>query len=122
VLQRANFIDISGLFFLDCLLTFCFTPYTSFVIFKLLKNKITDYQLHLDKHHWGEKKISTRNLIVLTYSKPKEEFEYVKILTLNELLGYIQYFKPTLSNNETQKITDYLLTINNQKVIETVRN
>jgi len=90
---------------------------TSFVLFKLLNNDITNYQLHLDKHRWGEKKIPMKNLVVLTYSKPKEEFQYVKILTLNELLGYVKYFKPILSNIETQRITDYLLTINNKKTI-----
>lgn len=52
-------------------------------------------------------------------TKPKEEFQYVKVLTLNELLGYINYFKPIFSINETQRITDFLLSINEQKVIET---
>lgn len=54
---------------------------TSFVLFKLLNNEMSNYHLHLDKHHWGDKKISIRNLIVLTNIKPKEEFQYVKILT-----------------------------------------
>ena len=52
-------------------------------------------------------------------AKAKEEFQYVKILTLNELLGYINYFKPTFSINETQRIADFLLSINEQKVIQT---
>lgn len=29
---------------------------TSFVLFKLLNNEMSNYHLHLDKHHWGEKK------------------------------------------------------------------
>lgn len=92
---------------------------TSFVLFKLLNNEMSNHHLRLDKHHWGEKKISIRNLIVLTNTKPKEEFQYVKILTLNELLGYINYFKPTFSSIETQRIADFLLRINDQKTIET---
>jgi hypothetical protein len=95
---------------------------TSFVLFKLLNNKVSNYHLHLDNHHWGDKKISIRNLIVLTNIKPKEEFQHVKILTLNELLGYVNYFKPTFSNIETQRIADYLLKINDQKTIENRRN
>ena len=55
----------------------------------------------------------------MTNTKPQEEFQYVKVLTLNELLGYINYFKPTFSINETQKIADFILGINEQKVIET---
>ena len=92
---------------------------TSFVLFKLLNNEISNYHLRLNKHHWGDKKISIKNLIVMTNTKPQEEFQYVKVLTLNELLGYINYFKPTFSINETQRIADFLLSINEQKIIET---
>jgi hypothetical protein len=92
---------------------------TSFVLFKLLNHEISDYHLRLDRHHWGEKKISIRNLIVLTNTKPKEEFQYVKILTVNELLGYVNYFKPTFSINETQRIADFILRINEQRIVET---
>ena len=95
---------------------------TSFVLFKLLNNEMSNYHLHLDKHHWGDKKISIRNLIVLTNTKPKEEFQYVKILTLNELLGYVNYFRPTFTNIETQRIADYLINVNNQKTIGTTRH
>ncbi len=92
---------------------------TSFVLFKLLHKGIGNYHLHLDKHHWGDKKISIRNLIVLTNRKPKEEFQYVKILTVNELFGYLNYFKPIFSINETQKIADFILRINEQNTIGT---
>lgn len=92
---------------------------TSFVLFKLLNNEISNYHLPLDRHHWGEKKITIRNLIVLTNTKPKEEFQYVKILTVNELLGYVNYFKTTFSTDETQRIADFILRINEQRIIET---
>lgn len=92
---------------------------SSFVLFKLLNNEMSKYHLRLDRHHWGDKKISIRNLIVMTNTKPQEEFQYVKILTLNELLGYVNYFKPTFSSNEIKKIADFILSINEQKVIET---
>ncbi|MDP3441640.1 MAG: nuclease-related domain-containing protein [Ignavibacteria bacterium] len=92
---------------------------TSFVLFKLLNNEISKFHLRLDKHHWGDKKISIKNLIVLTSTKPKEEFQYVKILTLNELLGYINYFKPIFSSVETQRIADFILNVNDLKTIET---
>jgi hypothetical protein len=96
--------------------------WTSFVLFKLLNNEMSNYHLYLDKHHWGEKKISIRNLIVLINTKPKEEFQYVKILTLSELIGYVNYFKPIFSNIETQRIADYLVNVNSQKTIVTSRN
>lgn len=90
---------------------------TSFVLFKLLHSGIGAYQLHLDRHHWGEKRIAIRNLIVLTNMKPKEEFQHVKILTLNELLNYVNYFKPIYSYDETQRIAEFLITVNNQSYL-----
>lgn len=92
---------------------------TSFVLFKLLNNEMSNYHLRLDRHHWGDKKISIKNLIVMTNTKPQEEFQYVKVLTLNELLGYVNYFKPSFSSSETQRIADFILCINEQKVLET---
>lgn len=92
---------------------------TSYVLFKLLNNEMSNYYLGLDKHHWGDRKIAIKSLIVMTNKKPQEEFQYVKVLTLNELPGYINYFKPTFSFNETQRIAGFLLNINEQKVIET---
>jgi len=84
---------------------------TSFVLFKILTEAIASNKLNLNHHHWGSRKISIRNLIVLTNSKPNEEFQYVKILTVNELPGYVKYFKPSYSNEETQEIANYLLNL-----------
>ncbi len=81
---------------------------TNYALFKILSG---NSHFKLDQHHWGERKIPIRNLIVLINHKPTEEFQYVKILTLDELLGYIGYFKPTLSNEETREIADYLIKI-----------
>ena len=85
---------------------------TNFVLFYLLNNEKNNYHLRLDSHHWGDKKIPIKNLIVLTKIKPKEEFQYVKILTINELLSYVNYFKPIFSHTETKKIADMILRIN----------
>lgn len=84
----------------------------SFALFKTLTEDISNRRLKLLHHHWGDKKIPIRNLIVLTNSKPNEEFQYVKVLTLNELLSYIQYFKPLFTSAETKSIASYLLNLN----------
>lgn len=75
---------------------------SNYALFKILSGN-----LKLSKHHWGEKKIPIRNLIVLINEKPREEFLHVKVLTLRELTGYIEYFNTSFSNNETQRIADY---------------
>lgn len=82
---------------------------TNYALYKILSNGLA--QLKLDRHQWGDRKIPIRNLIVMINNKPKEEFEYIDILTLNELLHHVQSFKPSLSVNDTQKIANYLLQI-----------
>lgn len=79
---------------------------TSFALFKMLSGKVSGF---LDRHHWGDRNIPIRNLIVLINHKPNETFQHVKILTLNELLGYIEYFDPVFSSLETKTIANYLL-------------
>jgi hypothetical protein len=86
---------------------------TSFALFRILHDN--DFQLC--KHHWGDKKIPIKNLIVMINSKPKEEFQFVKTLTLNELVGYVKYFNEIFSDIETQNLAEYLNFINNQKTI-----
>ncbi|PIF34739.1 nuclease-like protein [Flavobacterium sp. 9] len=88
---------------------------SNFALFYLLNNEITNYHLGLDIHHWGEKKIPIKNLIVFTSAKPKEEFQYVKILTVNELVSYVKYFKPIFSYTETNRITEILLGMGEMK-------
>jgi hypothetical protein len=78
---------------------------TNYALYKILSRYSKS---NLDKHHWGERKITIRNLIVIINRKPNEEFDNVKILILNELLGYIEFFKPSLSNTETQNLADFL--------------
>ena len=88
---------------------------TNFALFKLLTGDIANDKVKLKQHHWGDRKIPIRNLIVLTNSKPNEEFQYVKILTVSELLSYVRYFKPMFTSIETQAISSYLLNLNDQK-------
>lgn len=81
---------------------------TNYALFRLLSD---NFNSKLGKHHWGKRKIPIRNLIVLINRKPTEEFQYVKILTLPELVGYVKYFQPSLSDREVNQISDYLLSI-----------
>ncbi|WP_231424962.1 nuclease-related domain-containing protein [Pedobacter sp. Leaf250] len=89
----------------------------SLILFKFLNNDIGNFHLNLGKHHWGDKKISIKNVIVLINTRPQGEFQYVKVVTLNELLSYVNYFKPVFSKDETQRIAEFLLKINDQKTI-----
>jgi len=82
---------------------------TNFALYLILNGEISNAKFLLKKHRWGDRKIPIRNVIVFINYKPIEEFQYVKVLTLNDLLGYINYFKPCFSINETQTIANHLL-------------
>lgn len=78
---------------------------TSYALFVLLNS---ESNISLARHHWGSKKISIRNIIVMTNEKPKEEFKHVKVLSLNKLNGYIKYFDHIFSEAEVENIFNYL--------------
>lgn len=68
----------------------------------------------MEEDEWG----GVGNLIVFINSKPKEKFQFVKIVTFKDLLGYINYFKPVLSSDETLEVAEYLLELNNHKIYD----
>ncbi len=82
---------------------------TSFALFTVLNKKTKG--LNLNQHHWGEKKIALKNLLVLINQKPLEEFQYVKVLTLSQLLNYIKYFPPIYTRRETESIANELISL-----------
>ena len=77
----------------------------SYALFVLLNS---DSNIGLTRHHWGSKKIPIRNIVVMTNKAPKEEFKHVKVLSLNELNGYIKYFDEIFSASEAKNIFNYL--------------
>lgn len=81
---------------------------TSYALFVLLNSDSEFNEIELERHHWGSKKIPIRNVIVMINEKPKEEFKHVKVLSLSELNGYIQYFEHLFSGKEVKSIFEYL--------------
>jgi len=80
----------------------------NFVLYKILAGDLSNLKLRIN-HHWGERKIPLRNIIVLINHKPLEEFQFVKIVTLKELLNFVEYFTPCFSDSEIDSIATYLL-------------
>lgn len=81
---------------------------SNFALYKLLNSMSRLNTIKLDQHHWGSKRITLRNIVVMIGEKPKEEFRHVKVLSLKELTGYIQYFEHTLSGEEVKRIFEFL--------------
>lgn len=88
------------------------TRRSGYALFKVLSEIDTNKILSVD--YWGSKKIPLKNIIVLINHKKDVEFQYVKVLKLEELNKYITYFKNIFSKKETEKIVSYLLSINNK--------
>ena len=80
---------------------------TSFALFIFLNNPDKYSNISLE-HDWGQRKINVRSILLMISNKPSHEFQYVKILALNELIGYIQYFKPVLSDSEVKDLYNNL--------------
>lgn len=85
---------------------------TNYALYRLLNERISNSKLRINTHHWGDRKIPIRNLIVLIKNKPVQEFQHVKVLALEEMLNYITYFQPSISNNDIQTIASELQSIN----------
>ncbi len=80
---------------------------TSFALYATLTYS-RQLRTKLNSHHWGEKTIPIRKIVVMINQKPKEKFKFVKVITLNELNRYITYFDPIFDDSEVEIISKYL--------------
>ena len=78
-------------------------------IYLKLREGIKHDLIQLPKHHWGQRKIPVRNIIVMINNKPVGDFEFVKIKQLKELNGYLEYFDPQFTHSEIHAIKDFLI-------------
>ena len=81
---------------------------TSFALFVMLNGDSKTSDLGLKRHHWGAKTVPIRNVVVMINERPKTDFKFVKVVSLNELLGYIQYFDEAFEGEEVEGIFEYL--------------
>lgn len=59
------------------------------------------------------KNIPIRNILATANHVPSEEFPYVKVLPIDRLVGYIEYFKPSLTKEQRDHLASYFLRISN---------
>ena len=82
---------------------------SSYALFLL----VNDAKIHMDNHHWGDKQIPIKNIIVMIHEKPKEDLKYVKVKSLKELNNYLTYFEHIFSEKEVERIAHYLIEMQN---------
>jgi hypothetical protein len=88
----------------------------NFAVYKMLNNELGAISKDFARHYWGKRKVPIKNIIVFTNNKPSEEFQFVKIVTLEELLPYIKYFDTSFLVDETEMIADFFLKFSEQKI------
>lgn len=82
---------------------------SSYALFVLLNSNRSDFKINLYSHHWGERRIPIRSVVVMINEKPDTEFRHVKVKTLRELNGYIKFFEPVFSNEEFEEISETII-------------
>lgn len=86
----------------------------NYALFKLLDDNTKKYNWNFERQHWGNRKIPIKNIIVFINNIPREQFQFIKILGLNELISYIKYFNSNFTTNEVENIGDYLINLSQQ--------
>ncbi len=81
---------------------------SGYALFRVIKNAINNGLISLD-NSWGDRSLSVRNIIVFTASIAKEKYEYVKLIDLASLNGYIKWFDEELATADVDKIVSYLI-------------
>ncbi len=86
---------------------------SSYALFVLLNSDRSDSKIKLSSHHWGDKQIPIRSVVVMINQKPDVKFKHVKVKTLNELNSYIKFFDPIFTDEEFSTIKDEIIEMNN---------
>lgn len=84
----------------------------SYSLYRILNKAVAEGGLRLNAHHWGDRKISLKSIIVMINTKPNTEFQFVKILTIEELAGYITFLPQQYNSDEVKLIAKFLDKIN----------
>lgn len=89
---------------------------SSYAMFVTLNSSSKKNKFKLTSHHWGEKQIPIRNVIVMINHKPKEKFKFVDVKTLNELNNYVSFFDKVFDNSDVALISKHLNKMNHHSI------
>ena len=82
---------------------------SNFAIFVLLNQAVEKGDIDNFSNHWGNKKISPKNILCLMNHKPNQEFQYVKMLSDNQIASYVGNQRQAFSQNEVESLAENLL-------------
>jgi hypothetical protein len=84
---------------------------TGKALFREINKAIRDGKIRITKHHWGERSIRVRNILAMVSAMPEVEFQYVKILPISRLRGYLEYFKQTIESDDVVRMAEWLFSV-----------
>lgn len=82
---------------------------SGFALFVVLNDAINSGSIMSLINHWGERKISPKQLLVFVNNTPYMKFQYVKCIGIEKLNSYITSRKQEFTSEEIQDILAYLL-------------
>lgn len=76
-------------------------------LWRELNKAISNRQIKVNGHHWGDASVQVRNVMAMVGAMPNTEFQFVKILPISRLQGYLEYFEPVLQQQEVESIANW---------------
>lgn len=80
-------------------------------IFRSLNQAVGRGRIDNFSNHWGDRRISPKNILCLTNHRPDQEFQYVKILSENQIAQYVGNQGQIFSQREVNSLAEYLLSL-----------
>lgn len=85
---------------------------SNFAMFIILNQAIQKNKIDYFGREGEDKKISPRNILLFMNHKPFEEFQFVKLLSINEIRSYVTYGNVIFSEDEIKTLAEYINRIN----------
>ena len=82
---------------------------SNFAIFVLLNQAVERGAIDNFSNHWGDRRISPKNILCLINHRPNQEFQYVSILSENQITQYVKNQRQAFSQNEVESLAENLL-------------
>ena len=80
----------------------------NFAMFVLLNQAVEMKEIKGFWGNWGERKISPKNIVLLTGYRPREKYQHVELVSVSEVVKYISYKQKIFNEEETESLVDYL--------------
>ena len=81
----------------------------NFAIFVLLNQAVERGEIDNFSNHWGNQRVSPKNILCLINHRPNREFQYVKILSDHQIARYVGNQRQTFSQLEVNSLAENLL-------------